>query len=132
MSCRPGIDVRCNLPDLLLPKPASVRFSLTRDPALVGKAVAQGLVTVAGSRRYGVVIANGIVDQPATAAPRTAMRSARPRTLALFDRASFDRRGEIDVLPADYLTETGLPAPRQRLWAHAATVTCQEMRNADQ
>ena len=84
---------------------------LERDPALVAKEVEQGLVTIAGAKRYGVVIG----DAAATAALRDAMRAQRTGPLPLFDRG-----GEIEALRASCLAETGLPAPRQPVWAHAA------------
>lgn len=84
---------------------------LERDPALVAKEVAQGLVTVDGARRYGVVIG----DDAATTALRAKLRASRPDTLPLFDRG-----GEIEALRAACFKETGLPAPRQPVWAHAA------------
>jgi N-methylhydantoinase B len=84
---------------------------LERDPALVATEVEQGLVTVEGARRYGVVIG----DDAATGALRTAMRAQRVQPLPLFDRG-----GEIEALRASCLKETGLPAPRQPVWAHAA------------
>lgn len=83
---------------------------LERDPALVAKEVEQGLVTVEGARRYGVVIGDGA----ATARLRADMRDARPDTLPVFDRG-----GEIEALRAACLEETGLPAPRQPVWARA-------------
>ena len=84
---------------------------LQRDAALVEKEVGQGLVSVEGARRYGVVVG----DEAATAALRSAMRAARPGPLPLFDRG-----GDIEQLRASCLAETGLPAPRQPVWAHAA------------
>ena len=84
---------------------------LERDPALVATEVEQGLVTVEGARRYGVVIG----DDAATGALRTAMRARRVQPLPLFNRG-----GEIEALRASCLKETGLPAPRQPVWAHAA------------
>lgn len=84
---------------------------LERDPALVAKEVEQGLVTSAGARRYGVVVG----DDAATAILRTHMRAQRTGPLPLFDRG-----GEIEALRASCLEETGLPAPRQPVWAHAA------------
>ncbi len=84
---------------------------LERDAALVQEEVAQGLVSIEGARRYGVVVG----DAAATAALRSAMRAARPGPLPLFDRG-----GDIEQLRASCLAETGLPAPRQPIWAHAA------------
>ncbi len=83
---------------------------LERDPALVEKEVAQGLVTPEGAKRYGVVVG----DDAATLALRTAMRSKRTGALPLFDRG-----GEIEALRASCLAETGLPAPRQPRWAQS-------------
>jgi N-methylhydantoinase B len=87
---------------------------LDRDPALVAKEVAQGLVTVEGAKRYGVVIG----DEAATAALRDDIRGKRSGALPLFDRG-----GEIEELRAACLEETGLPAPRQPVWAHARNAT---------
>ncbi|HEX8445768.1 MAG TPA: hydantoinase B/oxoprolinase family protein [Sphingomonas sp.] len=84
---------------------------LDRDPVLVEKEVTQGLVTADGARRYGVVVG----DPAATTALRAVMRAARTGPLPLFDRG-----GEIEALRAACLEETGLPAPRQPVWAHAA------------
>ncbi|WP_419815682.1 hydantoinase B/oxoprolinase family protein [Glacieibacterium sp.] len=86
--------------------------ALDRDPALVAKEIVQGLVTVAGARRYGVVIADdGSVDAAATEALRTEMRSKRPETLPVFDTG-----GTIESLRERCLAETGLPAPIQPVW----------------
>jgi len=86
---------------------------LERDPALVEREVAQGLVTIEGAKRYGVVVG----DAAATEALRSAMREARTGALPLFDRG-----GEIEELRAACLAETGLPAPRQPLWAQARSI----------
>ena len=83
---------------------------LQRDPALVAKEVTQGLVTVEGARAYGVVIADGVVDEAATAALRTEMTSPEPAKL-------FDYGGTVEELRAACEAETGLPAPRQPVWA---------------
>ena len=93
---------------------------LERDPALVAKEVAQGLVTPEGARRYGVVVGEDGVDDAGTAALREEMRAKRGNALPLFDRG-----GEIEALRAACLEETGLPAPvqpvwGQPVWAHAA------------
>ena len=84
---------------------------LERDPALVEKEVLQGLVTIDGAKRYGVIVG----DAAATSALRTDMRAQRTGPLPLFDRG-----GEIEALRASCLEETGLPAPRQPVWAHPA------------
>ncbi len=87
---------------------------LTRDPALVAKEVVQGLVTVAGARSYGVVIAaDGGVDEPATEALRAGLRDARPTELATFNYGP-----SLDELRANSLAETGLPAPKAPVWTH--------------
>jgi N-methylhydantoinase B len=87
---------------------------LERDAALVGKEITQGLVTVEGARDYGVVAASdGTVDAAATEALRADIRAARP-ALPLFDYGP-----GIDALRANCLAETGLPAPRQPVWAFA-------------
>lgn len=85
---------------------------LERDPALVGKEIIQGLVTVEGARDYGVVAAsNGDVDQAATEALRTKMRAERP-ALELFNFGP-----GVEQLRASCFAETGLPAPVQPQWA---------------
>ena len=84
---------------------------LTRDPALVAEEVSQGLVTVAGARDYGVVLAGGVVDEAATAALRETMRAGR------VDTGLFNRGGTIEELRETCLAETGLPAPKQPVWA---------------
>ncbi|MFY8074401.1 MAG: hydantoinase B/oxoprolinase family protein [Sphingorhabdus lacus] len=85
---------------------------LDRDPALVGKEITQGLVTVEGAKAYGVVAgADGAVDQTATEALRTKMRAERP-ALELFNYGP-----AVEQLRADCVSETGLPAPIQPKWA---------------
>ncbi|WP_430447227.1 hydantoinase B/oxoprolinase family protein [Sphingorhabdus contaminans] len=85
---------------------------LERDPALVGKEIIQGLVTVDGARAYGVVaVYNGDVDQAATEALRTKMRAERP-ALELFNYGP-----GVEQLRASCFAETGLPAPVQPQWA---------------
>jgi N-methylhydantoinase B len=84
---------------------------LERDPALVAKEIAQGLVTIAGARNYGVVVASdGAVDTAATEALRTEMRRNRG------EPKLFDFGPGIDDLRARCETETGLPAPVQPVW----------------
>jgi N-methylhydantoinase B len=82
---------------------------LERDPALVALEVRQGLVTIEGAKRYGVVIG----DEAATQALRAEMRAKRADTPELFARG-----GTIEELRERCLDETGLPAPRQPVWAH--------------
>jgi N-methylhydantoinase B len=84
---------------------------LTRDPALVAEEVTQGLVTVEGARDYGVVLVDGTVDAAATTALRETMRAAR------VDTGLFNRGGTIEELRESCLADTGLPAPKQPVWA---------------
>ncbi|MBA4306192.1 MAG: 5-oxoprolinase [Sphingopyxis sp.] len=85
---------------------------LDRDPALVGKEITQGLVTVEGAKAYGVVAgSDGAVDHAATEALRTKMRAERP-ALELFNYGP-----AVEKLRADCEAETGLPAPVQPKWA---------------
>lgn len=81
---------------------------LQRDPELVAKEVRQGLVTLPGARRYGVMISvDGSVDVPATAALRDRMRGERGKDLGVFNFGP-----DIEALRANCLAETGLPAPK--------------------
>lgn len=82
-----------------------------RDPKLVAKEIHQGLVTVAGALRYGIVIVDGAVDAAATEALRTNMRGKRPAVLPVFDHGC-----HIETLRANCLAETVLPAPEQPIW----------------
>jgi N-methylhydantoinase B len=86
---------------------------LERAPELVALEVEQGLVTVAGALRYGVVLkADGSVDEGATAALRARQRDARGgRPLPVFDTG-----GSIEELRAQCLADTGLPAPTAPVW----------------
>lgn len=85
---------------------------LDRDPALVGKEITQGLVTVEGAKAYGVVAGpDGAIDHAATEALRTKMRAERP-ALELFNYGP-----AVEKLRADCEAETGLPAPVQPKWA---------------
>jgi N-methylhydantoinase B len=80
----------------------------------VAKEIAQGLVTIAGARNYGVVVASdGAVDTAATEALRAEMRRDRG------EPELFDFGPGIDDLRARCETETGLPAPVQPVWHHA-------------
>ena len=84
---------------------------LARDPELVGTEIRQGLVTVGGARAYGVVAdATGAVDIGATGGLRAALRADRG------DVSLFDYGPGIEVLRAECLAETGLPAPAQPVW----------------
>ena len=85
---------------------------LDRDPALVGKEITQGLVTVEGAKAYGVVAGpDGAVDPKATEALRTKLRAERP-ALELFNYGP-----AVEQLRADCVADTGLPAPIQPKWA---------------
>lgn len=81
--------------------------ALQRDPALVALEVEQGLVTVEGARRYGVVLVEGKVDAAATEALRTKIRAERPAATGPFNFGA-----DIETLRANCLAETGLPAPK--------------------
>lgn len=84
---------------------------LDRDPALVGKEITQGLVTVEGAKAYGVVAtADGQVDSTATDALRSRMRAERP-ALELFNYGP-----SVEQLRTDCVAETGLAAPIQPKW----------------
>jgi N-methylhydantoinase B len=85
---------------------------LQRDPALVAKEVAQGLVTRDGARRYGVVLAeDGAVDMAATQGLRDEMRAKRGN-----DTSVFNFGPDIETLRANCEAETGLPAPKPPVW----------------
>jgi N-methylhydantoinase B len=85
---------------------------LDRDPALVALEVTQGLVSVNGARAYGVKLTDTyVVDQEATTKLRETMRASRP------SQELFNRGGTVDELRERCEAETGLPAPRQPLWA---------------
>jgi len=86
---------------------------LERDPSLVQFDVDAGLVTVAGARRYGVVLKDDLsVDAAATTALRKRMASERGDK-KLFDRG-FDT---IENLKARCREETGLEPPQQPQFA---------------
>jgi N-methylhydantoinase B len=85
--------------------------ALDRDPALVGKEIVQGLVTVAGAKAYGVIAnAHGEVDVGATDALRAKLRQERA-ALSLFNYGP-----SIEQLRANCEFETGLSAPVQPVW----------------
>jgi N-methylhydantoinase B len=88
---------------------------LARDPDLVAREVREGLVTVAGARRYGVVVTDGQVDQAATAALRAEIEAGRSGPLPLFNHGP-----SIEALRAASLSDTGLPAPRPPVWTRKA------------
>jgi N-methylhydantoinase B len=85
--------------------------ALDRDPALVGKEIVQGLVTVEGAKAYGVVAnANGDVDADATETLRSRLRQERG------DLPLFNYGPGIEALRANCEAETGLKAPVQPVW----------------
>jgi N-methylhydantoinase B len=82
-----------------------------RNPALAVKEIEQGLLTVEGARAYGVVVkSDGKLDTDATEALRKQLRAEREAVPV------FDFGPDIETLRANCEAETGLPAPRQRLW----------------
>ncbi len=84
---------------------------LARDPALVGKEIVQGLVTVEGAKSYGVIVSNkGVVDLAASDALRAKMQSERG-ALPLFNYGP-----GIEKLRDRCEAETGLPSPVQPVW----------------
>ncbi|WP_411291985.1 hydantoinase B/oxoprolinase family protein [Sphingorhabdus sp.] len=86
---------------------------LERDPALVGKEIIQGLVTVTGARDYGVIASeNGVVDLAASEMLRSKLRAERG-TLPLFNYGP-----TIENLRTNCAAETGLAAPVQPVWTN--------------
>jgi len=79
-----------------------------REPALVKADVDRDLVSAAGAKRYGVVIAaDGSVDAPATQALRTKLRAQRG------EFGMFNFGGTIEEIKARCKAETHLDPPRQ-------------------
>lgn len=77
-----------------------------RDAELVRADVDRGLVTVAGAKRYGVIITDdGSVDEAATGALRTSLREQRG------DVGLFDFGGTIEEIKARCKEETHLDPP---------------------
>jgi len=68
--------------------------------------VNRGLVTVAGAKRYGVVIADGKVSEARTKTLRKKMKKARGRKLPLFNFG-----GSVEDIKKKALKETHLAAP---------------------
>ena len=86
---------------------------LKRAAAVVSADCARGLVSLAGARRYGVVVrADFTVDVEATEALRQQMAAARP-VLPLFDRG-----GTIEELKARCKAETSFDPPRTPRFAN--------------
>lgn len=88
---------------------------LERNPDLVAREVRERLVTPEGARRYGVVVAEGRVDEAATLRLREEIRAARGEGAAVFDFGP-----PLDELAARCEAETGLPAPCRPVWRSAA------------
>ncbi|MSQ98190.1 MAG: hydantoinase B/oxoprolinase family protein [Xanthomonadales bacterium] len=79
-----------------------------REPALVKADVDRDLVSAAGAKRYGVVIAaDGSVDAPATQALRTKLRAQRG------EFGMFNFGGTIEEIKARCKAETHLDPPQQ-------------------
>ena len=77
-----------------------------RDPQLVMDDVNRGLVTAKGAERYGVVIADGAVDETATATLRDKLISERGDDIPLFNYG-----GTIEEIKARCKEETGFEPP---------------------
>ncbi len=77
-----------------------------RDPQLVMDDVNRGLVTAKGAERYGVVVANGAVDQAATSALREKLIAERGDDIPLFNYG-----GTIEEIKARCKEETGFEPP---------------------
>jgi len=92
-----------------------------RPAELVLADVMRKLVTVEGARRYGVVVADGAVDEAATAALRAQM-SARPKVEGLFNRGFTS----IEELKSRCLAETGFVPPRSPIVRHRKTLLAAE------
>ncbi|MBF6569561.1 MAG: hydantoinase B/oxoprolinase family protein [Candidatus Binataceae bacterium] len=85
---------------------------LMRDPALVAKEIERGLVTIAGARRYGVVVEpDGGLNESATGKLRAQMKSQRGQS------AVFNYGPPLSELRARCLEETGLPAPQPPIFS---------------
>ncbi len=79
---------------------------LERDPSAVLDDVNRRLVSVEGAKRYGVVINDGAIDEPATKALRVDMLEQRGDSEELFNYG-----GTIEELRARCKEETGMDAP---------------------
>ncbi|CAG1004467.1 N-methylhydantoinase B [Burkholderiales bacterium] len=89
---------------------------LKRDPELVARDCARGLVSVEGARRYGVVVGAGFqADAAATEALRRQMALER-KEIPIFNRGR-----SIEALKAACLEETGLTPPRTPVFARWMT-----------
>ena len=96
---------------------------LEREAEKVAFDVEAGLVSVAGARRYGVVIAaDGSVDAAATTALRAEMSKKRGK------KKIFDRGFEtIDELKARCKAETGFEPPRAPVFTKWAKVAAEAL-----
>jgi N-methylhydantoinase B len=78
-----------------------------RDPELVRQDVARRLVSIEGTKRYGVVMASdGTVDQAGTDKLRAKLIAARGESSALFNVG-----GDLEDIRSRCEAETHLPAP---------------------
>jgi N-methylhydantoinase B len=85
---------------------------LERDPELVALEVRRGLVSAGGARRYGVVVDDdGVLDPAGTDALRTEIRGGRVGELPVFDMGP-----GLEELLERCEEETGLPAPKAPVW----------------
>ena len=80
---------------------------LAPDPALVLADVKRNLATAEGARDYGVVIADGAVDEGATEALRAELREARG------DVGVFNFGPGIEEIRSSCKADTGLEPPEQ-------------------
>lgn len=78
---------------------------LERDPQAVLDDVNRKLATLEGAKVYGVVIANGAVDMPATEQLRAEIRANRG------ELPTFNKGGTIEEIKARCLAETGIEPP---------------------
>lgn len=81
---------------------------LTREPERILADIEAGLVTIEGAaKHYGVIIADGVIDQAATDRRRAEMNAERGEDIPLFNFG-----GDIETLRANCEAETGLAAPQ--------------------
>jgi N-methylhydantoinase B len=95
---------------------------LERDPALVAKEIAQGLVSPNGAKAYGVVVDDaGAVDATATEKLRAEIRGGRPAILPIFNYGP-----DLETLRANCEAETGLKPPTAPSWNTASLAIAAE------
>ncbi|ACT59191.1 hydantoinase B/oxoprolinase family protein [Hirschia baltica] len=93
---------------------------LDRESALVGQEVIQGLVTVEGAKKYGVVVdSEGNVDPDGTEMLRAKIKAERP-ALGVFNYGP-----DIETLRMNCESETGLPAPKRPQWKSSVDVAAE-------